>query len=674
MPNSKYRFAILKIIIVVMVCAVIYRLYDLQIIKGEQYAEVAEERLITNVVEKAPRGEIYDRYGEALVTNKVSYDLILQRATQSNAELNHTIKSVLDILDSEGVPVEDSLPISNPPYGYIFEEKQTTTEDWFTNNPHIEKEIQYGMSAKEVMEAYKKIYGISDEYSEELQRRLIGVRYEAETRGFSQVSPFSIVQNIPVSTVAKIKEQGKALRGVSVSNNYVRNFEKPGIATHLIGRTGKINAQEYEEKKSQGYGMNDVIGKEGIEAWAEEFLRGTDGTSGSVKRINNKEVSLVENVEPIGGSSVTLTIDSSLQEQVERILAENIQAIQKSASGKKKGEDCNAGAVAVLDVKTGDTLALASYPTYDMSRFDEDYAMLLENKANPFFNRSVSGLYSPGSTFKPLSAIAAMQSGNLTPYERVQTKGIYKYYQDYQPSCWIWSENHITHGTINVSTAIEQSCNYFFYEVGRRMGIDTLNEYASEFGLGEYTGIELREEAKGAMASPDYKKKVIKNITNQSWFGGDTLQAAIGQSYSLFTPVQLASYAATIANGGVRYKVNLIKNIRSSEDGHIVAEYPPQIVGKVDMSNDVINAVKNGMQRVVDEGSASNIFAGYSIPIGGKTGTAQVGSGSNNALFIAYAPFNNPEIAISVVLEHGVRGTNAAKVAKDVFDVYFNKE
>ena len=205
------------------------------------------------------------------------------------------------------------------------------------------------------------------------------------------------------------------------------------------------------------------------------------------------------------------------------------------------------------------------------------------------------------------------------------------------------------------------------------MGINTLKEYASSFGLGEYTGIELREEAKGAMASPEYKKEIIDNITNQSWYGGDTLQAAIGQSYSLFTPVQLASYAATIANGGTRYKVNLIKNIRSSVDGSIVAEFAPKIEEEIEISANVLNAVKNGMRRVVDEGSASNIFAGYPIQIGGKTGTAQVGRGSNNALFIAYAPFDNPEIAVSVVLEHGIRGTNAASVAKSVFDAYFGR-
>lgn len=675
MPNSKYRFAIIKLIIAVMICAIAYRLADLQINKGEQYMEVAEERLTTNIVKKAPRGEIFDRYGEPLVSNKVAYDLVLQYAGQNGEELNRTIKSVLEILDSEGCTTEDTLPISYAPYNYEFEQKETTQEEWFENNPYNDKEITSGMSADEVIAAYKEIYKIPAEYSEDEQRRIIGIRYEAQTRGFSQISPFVMAEDITVGAVARIKEMSSVLKGVSISNNYVREYNKPGVATHIIGRTGKINAEEYEKNRENGYGMNDIIGKEGIERWAEKYLRGTDGTTGSVKRINNKEVSLIDDVDPVPGHSVTLTIDSNLQAQTEEILAKHIKRIRTSApGGEKKGADCNAGAVVLLDVKTGDTIAAATYPTYDMSRFDEDYEKLAQDKANPFYNRSVSGLYSPGSTFKPLSAIAAMQSGHLTPKEMIETKGIYTFYDDYQPSCWIWSENHITHGRINVSTAIEQSCNYFFYEVGRRMGIDTLSKYASEFGLGEYTGIELTEEARGAMASPTYKAEIIKNITNRAWFGGDTLQAAIGQSYSLFTPVQLANYAATIANGGVRHKVNLIKSIRSSVDGSIIAEFPAQVVGEVDMSDDVLNAVKNGMRRVIDEGSASNIFTDYSIPLGGKTGTAQVGNGSNNALFIAYAPFDDPEVAISVVLEHGVRGTNAAMVAKDVLDVYFNNK
>ena len=357
-----------------------------------------------------------------------------------------------------------------------------------------------------------------------------------------------------------------------------------------------------------------------------------------------------------------LTIDSQLQKTLESSLENTIKSI---------GNDCNAGAAVVLDVNTGDTLAIASYPTYDMSSFAENYSELIENKANPMLNRAVSGLYSPGSTFKPLTAIAAIQSGAVTTTEKLQCTGVYDFYQDYQPSCWIWSEYNLTHGHQDVTQAIENSCNVFFYELGRRLGIEKLDVYAKKFGLGEYTGIELTEETSGHMASPEYKEQVVSNVTDSAWFGGDTLQAAIGQSYSLFTPVQLANYCATIANGGTRYKVNLIDSIRSSVDGSVIEEFGSEVVEKIEMDPSVMDKIHDGMKKVVDEGSASSIFEGYPIQVGGKTGTAQLGSGANNAIFIAFAPFDNPQIAIAVVLEHGVRGTKAGRVARDVFDQYF---
>lgn len=676
----KARIVVLKVVMVIMLCAIAWKLFDLQIIKGDQYLEVATERLTTNVTEKAPRGEITDRYGVPLVTNKVGYSVVLQQAGQTDAEFNAVIKRVIDVLYSEGCAYNDTLPVTYEPYEFTFadENGDGSAEDeknaWFDGNPYIDEEITRGMSAAEVIAAYKQIYGIAPEYDETDARRLIGIRYEAEERGFSQVSPFVMADNVTVGAVAKIKERGNDFKGVSISNTYMREYQKPGLATHILGRIGRINEEEYSELSSQGYGMNDMIGKQGIEKWAESYLRGVDGTTGIIKRVSGDEVSVADGIDPIPGNNVMLTIDSRLQEAAERSLGTNIKSIQNSGGSKDKdGGDCNAGAAVVIDIKTGDALALASYPSYDMSRFDEDYQSLLENTAQPMWNRAVSGLYSPGSTFKPLVAIAALETGNLGISEIIVDEGIYTVYDDYQPTCWIWSESNMTqtHGPLDVSGAIENSCNYFFYEVGHRMGISTIDEYAAMFGLGEYTGIELSEESKGAVASPEYKKSIIKNVTSQDWYDGDTLQAAIGQSYSLFTPVQLANYAATIANGGTHYKVNLIKSIRSSVDGELVREFVPEVTDSVNMDGNVLTAVKNGMRRVVDEGSAAAVFTDYPIPIGGKTGTAQVGEGSNNAVFIAYAPFDDPQIAVSVVLEHGVRGANAANVARDIFDCYF---
>ena len=677
----KARFVVLKVMIVLMLAAITWKLFDLQILKGSQYLEVAANRLTTNVTEKAPRGEILDRYGVPLVTNKVGYSIVLQRAGQTNEELNAVIKQLIDVLYSENCAYNDTLPITYAPYSFTFQDEDgdgttdSEQEEWFSSNKYIDKKIDRNMNDEAIVRAYQQLYEVSDLYNEDDIRRIVGIRYEADIRGFSQVSPFILADNVSVNVVAKIKERSNDFKGVSITNTYMREYQKPGLATQLLGRTGKISAEEYQKLSGEGYGMNDTLGKQGIEKWGEKYLRGQDGTSGSMKRVNGNQITVMDNIDPVPGNSITLTIDSRLQEAVEKSLEQNIKKIQSNGGNKEKdGGDCNAGAAVVLDVKTGDVLSMASYPTYDMSRFNEDYQSLVENTAQPMWNRAVSGLYSPGSTFKPLSAIAAMESGNLTPTEIIEDKGIYTFYQDYQPTCWIWTDSHMTqtHGRLDVSGAIENSCNYFFYEVGRRMGIDTLDEYAAKFGLGQYTGIELSEESEGSMASPAYKKSIIKNVTSQDWYGGDTLQAAIGQSYSLFTPVQLANYAATIANGGTHYKVNLIKSVRSSTDGTLVRESVPEIRDSIEMDADVLQSVKNGMRRVIDEGSAASVFTDYTIPIGGKTGTAQIGKGSNNAIFIAYAPFDDPQIAVSVVLEHGVRGANAANVARDIFDAYFN--
>ncbi|MDD6483125.1 MAG: penicillin-binding transpeptidase domain-containing protein [Clostridiales bacterium] len=678
MPNSKVRMTVLKLIMIIMLAAIAYKLFDLQIINGETYLEVANDRLVTNITQKAPRGEILDRYGEPLVTNQVSYNVVLQRAGMNDAELNNVIYRLVAVLYSENCEYNDTLPISFSPYTYNFtdENGDGSTEDeknaWFENNKYKDDKITADMSADAVIEAYKEIYGVSDEFDIDSQRRIVGIRYEAQLRGFSSVSPFVAADNVTVNAVAKLKEI--QLRGISITNDYIRSYAQPGLATHILGRTGRINAEEYAELSQSGYGMNDMIGKQGIEKSEEKYLRGTDGTAGSMKRVNGKEITLVENVAPVSGNNVILTVDSKLQRVVEESLGKNINNIRASSTGEKTGEDCVSGAAVVLDVKSSDVLAMVSYPSYDMSRFNEDYDSLISNDAKPMWNRAVSGLYSPGSTFKPLTAIAALQSGKLGLNEIIHDDGIYTVYADYQPACWIWTDSHgtQTHGDQNVSAAIENSCNYFFYEVGRRMGIKTIDEYATRFGLGDYTGIELDEEAKGAVASPDYKKSIIKNVTSRDWYDGDTLQAAIGQSYSLFTPVQLASYAATIANGGTRYKVHLVKSIRSSMDGTLVKETQPEVLEQVDIEPQNMTAVKNGMKRVVDEGSAASVFTNYAIAIGGKTGTAQVGDGSNNAVFIAYAPFDDPKIAVAVVLEHGVRGVNAAQVAKEIFDYYFN--
>ncbi len=669
MHDSKYRFLVLKIIMLFMLAAIVIRLFSIQIINGEAYLKTASSRLSTNVINKAARGDILDKYGNVLVTNKSGYCVVMRKTSNENSEINAVIGEVVDILSSTNNTTVDNLPISfDEPYMFIFDDENgngTTADErqsWFKDNKYAGEYINPDMTPDEVLDAYCGIYEIPKAGNSRYIRSVIGVRHEADLKDFSYSNPVTIAENINAEAVAAIKERREAIKGITVTEEHVRTYTKPGFATHILGRVGQISSEEYEKNKNNGYALNDIIGKQGIERWAESYLRGKDGVEGISATVDGNKVELSKSVDPVPGNYVMLTIDSELQETLEASLENTIKSI---------GNDCNAGGAVVLDVNTGDTLAIASYPTYDMSTFNADYSKLVSNKANPMLNRAVSGLYSPGSTFKPLTAIAGIQSGVLKTNERIQCSGIYKFYEDYQPTCWIWSEYQSMHSHQDVTQAIENSCNVFFYELGRRLGIDALDEYAKKFGLGEYTGIQLTEETQGHMASPDYKKEAVANVIDSDWFGGDTLQAAIGQSYSLFTPVQLANYCATIANGGTRYKVNLIDSIRSTVDGSVVESFDTEIVEQISIAPETMNKIRGGMKKVVDEGSARSIFEGYPIQIGGKTGTAQLGSGENNAIFIAYAPFDNPQIAVAVVLEHGVRGTNAGRVARDVFDKYF---
>ena len=659
-------------------------LFDLQIINGEEYSEQSKNRVSATVTQKAPRGEIMDRNGKVLVSNREGYSVMLQKSLISNSELNEELLGIIKVLEKYGYTYEDSLPITYPPYEFAFEDENgdgnisDEKEKWFENRNKITKE----MSAQRVMEIYcDSIFDISDDYSEIEKRKIAGIRYDASMNGFSITQPFMIAEDVDLNVVTELKERKNEFNDVLVTEEYYRNYDQKDIAAHIVGGIGKMSPEEYESLKDEGYGYNDLVGKRGVEKLFEEFLKGTDGKQ-IVGLTNDEDNDDQTNgsdgdiQEAVPGNYILLTIDSELQRAAEQSLAYWINEIAKNGGdpAEKKGGDANAGAAVVIDIKNGDLLVCASYPTFNPETFNAGYQELSKNESNPMWNRAISGTYTPGSTFKPVVALAALETGAVTLDEIITCEGVYTYYEDYQPKCWIWSNNHRTHGPINVTQAIEFSCNYFFYELGRRMGIDTIASYAKQFGLGELTGIEFSEEAKGNVSSREYKKQIATNEYDQTWYAGDTIQTAIGQSYSYFTPIQLANYIAGIANGGTRYKTHILKSVRSSVDGSTIYEPKPQILGQVDVSEENLEAVKQGMLGVVDEGSASAIFENYQERIGGKTGTAQIGNSvSDNALFVAFAPFDDPEIAIAVVIEHGVKGANAAYVARDIFDKYFEK-
>lgn len=425
------------------------------------------------------------------------------------------------------------------------------------------------------------------------------------------------------------------------------------------------------------YDINSVIGKQGIEKYAEQYLRGEDGLAGVEQTKDGRSVyeETIKQTKP--GNNVTLTIDADLQQAAEAALYETVTTMRTTASDASEGLYADAGSVVAIDVNTGEILAMASYPTYDINTFGENYSQLLNDNAKPLINRAIAGEYAPGSTFKMLVAAAALEEGVITPNDTITDKGIYTYYKGYQPRCWAYRQYGTTHGTITVAGALRDSCNYFFYDVGRRLTIEKIDEYAEKYGFGQYTGIEIpSEEHKGVVASPENRKKnPVKGVDGKedtTWYPGDTLQASIGQSDTLVTPLQLACYVSMIANGGTRYKPHIIKSIED-KSGKTVSETKVEVVDEVVLDEASYRAITSGMRMVVTEGTGKTAFAGCNVEVAAKSGSAQTGK-YTNGIYVAYAPYDNPQIAVAVVMEKSGGGGNAAPVARRVIEKYFAGE
>ena len=472
--------------------------------------------------------------------------------------------------------------------------------------------------------------------------------------GFSYNNPYVFLQDADIKTVIKLKESPEKYPCVEILTSPVREYLYPDTAVHLLGRCGLISKEEFE--KLSGYLRNDIIGKQGAEKAFEEILRGIDGVRAKEKYTKEKVKKFADDTPPVSGKDIILTIDLNLQQATEEALDKVIN-MSKDAVG---------GAVVIMDVNSGEVLASASNPDYDIREFNKKYKELSNDKNKPFFNRSLSGLYEPGSTFKPITALAALQSGVLTPSEKIKTLGKYEYF-DRVFRCNIYREKGKTHGRIDVSEALSVSCNYFFYELGKRVGIDEISRYAHLFGLNSATGIELSsEEAIGTIATPDNRK-----ARGGYWYAGDTLQAAIGQSDNQFTPVALCNYAAALANGGTLYSAHILKGVCENENKISYTE--PKVLNTLDILPKTMQTIREGMLMVTKSGTAKDVFSDFLIDVAGKTGTAQRG-GRTNGLFIGYAPADDPEISFCVVVEGGASGNQAARILKEILANYFNTD
>lgn len=670
------RFKTAKIVITVCALLILGSLIKIQLVDGEAYREQSDRRTTRSIVLEAPRGEIYDRYGRDIVVNRSGYSVhITKQKGMDNQNLNRLINNLCKVFKRGNQPKNAEFPIVYDGEEFKFKmENVYSMQNGDEESAALEKrwKKEHGFSSKasadEVMAALSEKYSL-EEYQGTNLAEIAAVRMDMEERSFSYSVPYVFGTDVSIEVVASIKEQSAGFGGVGIVVQPVRDYAEEGVATHILGRVGNISREEYEQNKDKGYGINSMIGKQGLEKYLEKYLRGTDGLSAAEQ--TTKGSSLESNVEKaaVNGRNVSLTIDFELQKEAERALKENILAISSEAGSAEGGKDCDSGAIVVMDVNNGDVLAMASYPTYNVESFSSDYARLVENPARPLINRALMGTYTPGSTFKPCVAFAGLQEGAIDVDTLIEDTGKYTYYKDYQPGCWLYNQKGETHGNETVSEAIRDSCNIFFFETGRRLGIEKINEYAAKFGFGSKTGIELEDEEKaGSLSSPENRQK-----RNEKWYPGDVLQTAIGQSDTLVTPLQLASYTSTIANGGIRYRPHLIKSIQAGEDSHEIVIKPEEI-SRIEMSEENYAAVTKGMEMVVSSGTAQAAFQGCPVSVAAKTGSAQMGSIYTNGVYIAYAPCENPQIAVACVLEKAGGGSKAAPIVRAVIEKYFSND
>lgn len=623
------------------------KLGDLQIVRAEKYASQGDRPYTRRATIKAARGEILDRYGRPIAQNRVGYDVVFNRAYMTDGEINPAILRLTADFTSAGVEWLDELPMtagSSPAF---------TDDEAAVARLKRDIGLNRYATASDCLAAMTERYSLS-EVSPALRRTVMGVRYTMERRDFSVSNPYTFAEDIPSDLMLHVSEiSANTLHGVEISVVQVRVYPDGTLAPHIIGTVQKMTAEDWEEKKDQGYSYDDKIGKGGIEEKFESVLHGTDGVM-LYRFDKNGNVTGQEVLkEPVPGNTVILTLDSRLQKTTEDAL--------KSAYTKFNSEGYNIGGAAavVMNVNTGEILTAATYPSYDLNTYSEDIeALLADKRGAPLTNRAFTGAYQPGSTFKPATAIAALSSGAVTPGEVITCTGVYNYFEGYPHRCTS------RHGSVNMVRAISRSCNYYFYEVGRRTGIEKLNEVCRKLGLGVKTGVEVEESA-GILAGPDYTSSI-----NEHWYEGNTIQAAIGQSYNMLTPLQLANYTATIANGGTRYRATLLRQVKDYSLKRDVTTPKPEVAERTGFSADILGVVKQGMLSVTQDGTARAYFSDYPIKVGGKTGTAQ-NNGPDHAVFTAFAPFENPEIALAVIFENGLTSATTGPVAKTILDTYF---
>ncbi|MBQ7434862.1 MAG: hypothetical protein IJV51_03570 [Oscillospiraceae bacterium] len=677
------RLAALALIAALLLSVYMYFLYQLMIVRGEEYYNRANELSVTKRTVTAARGNILDRYGRVLVSNAECYNLKIDTDKLfANDDPNAVILELVQMVRSYGDEYTDDLPITfEPPFEY--DENMTAIQRTMLEAYYKRQNLDPNCSAVELMSYMRTRYNIDNSYSAAEMRLIAGVRYSINVRYAINTADYVFVEDASMSLISSIMEN--KLVGIEVKRAYIRQYSTD-YAAHILGYVGLMTQEEFEKYSLLDYSTDAMVGKDGIEYAFENYLHGQDGEVEETRNAQGTILATVYTKEPVPGNHIYLTIDSVLQEQAERILGNGVEILkkniaQKRAEGLARGDynadlkDNITGASAVVvNVKDGSPLALASWPTYNVSRIIEDYQDLLVAENAPLFNRALLGTYAPGSTFKPCTAIASLTKGIINTEKKIKCQGVYTRYaaEGYAPECWIWNANkneHLTHPEENVTTAIRDSCNYFFYTLGNDLGVDDMGEFAAAFGLGQYSGIEL-VEAKGNMSN----RANHQDYAGSEWRIGDTLQAAIGQSDSVFTPIQMAEYCATVANGGTRYSASIIKTIRNYDYSEKLYEREKKVMSTVETADYNWDAVHEGMWMVLNDytnETNANIWVPCAWRCAGKTGTAQKGEGiQNDGIFMCYGPYKDPEVAIFVVVERGGAGADVQFIARQIMDAY----
>ena len=669
---TRFRARILAAIFVLIVAFFAFKLYDLQIIEnaGKTQTE-ATVTVLTRV--KASRGHMHDTNGNVLVANRASYDLTLNHYVLISAKgTSDYLYKLVKRCQEAGIEYQEHFPISKErPFVYTLDQYNSAWQNYFQQYLAYLGGLDSDITAPTLINHLRQRYELPASWTEEEVRQVLGLWYEMDLRRCVGSLPLYVfLEDVSDENLASIMELN--VPGMNVEASNVREYSTQ-YAAHILGYVGPMSAAQWEQyKDNKDYSMDSEIGQSGLEAQYEKFLHGVDGLREDTFTMDGTLIESHYRTEPKAGSNVEISIDINLQRAAEEEMDRVYKALREEENGD--GNQVEGGAVVAVEVKTGKVLVCSSYPTYDLRTFSEDYNDILEREFDPLFNRALLGTYPPGSTYKMSMVVAAIDAGLITSETPIYDKGVFsKYAPGFTANCLLYTNSRRVHGNITAWEALMESCNYFFYDLGDRIRLSDMDKTAKAFGLGESTGVELKEYI-GYRANEQTKAELYKG-DNKNFYQADKILAAIGQSDNRFTPMQLAVYTATLANRGTRYKATFLNRVVSADYRQLLEESIPAVSNQLTISDDAYKAYSEGMYNVAhgEKGTARSTFKNYPIKIAAKTGTAQNGGDlPDNGAFVCYAPFDDPQIAIAIYGEKAGHGSDLATIAKAILDVYFS--